>query len=199
MIIHVPIDIPQKARRQNAHPAKRNADQIHPLVTLRVRHLPRRHDNLPRRLVARDAGEEFDLVEQGRAGEGDGRLDEFGVRDVEVEDHGAADVVDGVGDEFGDEDVVVGRVADGAAEDADGEGEGGDGGDEVLRGLCMLVSRVGRWGKGGKGIGTYVWADDGGDDGCWDNDAADSEAGEDKETPGPVEGIGSQASKGADA
>lgn len=38
----------------------------------------------------------------------------------------------GVGDEFVHEDVVVGRVADGAADDADGEGEGGDGGDEVL-------------------------------------------------------------------
>jgi len=40
----------------------------------------------------------------------------------------------GVGDEFVDEDVVVGCVADGAADDADGEGEGGDGGDEVLWG-----------------------------------------------------------------
>lgn len=37
-----------------------------------------------------------------------------------------------VGDEFGDEDVVVNCVADAAADDADGEGEGGDGGDEVL-------------------------------------------------------------------
>ena len=62
-----------------------------------------------------------------------------------------------------DEDVEVGRVADGAADDADAEGEGGDGGDEV------------------------VGADDGGDDGGWDDDAADAEAGEDEETPDLVE------------
>ncbi len=62
-----------------------------------------------------------------------------------------------------DEDVEVGRVADGAADDADAEGEGGDGGDEV------------------------VGADDGGDDGGWDDDAADAEAGEDEEAPDLVE------------
>ena len=67
--------------------------------------------------------------------------------------------MDGVGDEFLDEDVVVGGVADGAADDADGEREGGDGRDEV------------------------VGADDGRHDGGWDDDAADAETGEDQQAP----------------
>ena len=53
--------------------------------------------------------------------------------------------------------------------------------------------------RGGKGSGTYVWANDGGDDGSWDNDAANSETGEDKETPGSVECVGFQASESAGA
>ena len=129
MIVHILVDVPQEARRDDAHPAKRNADQIHPPVALRKRHLSRPHDDCIRRLVARDARDQFDVVEEGGAGEGDGGEDGFGVRDAELEFHGPADVVDGVVGEFGDEDVVVGCVADGAADDADGEGEGCDGGD----------------------------------------------------------------------
>ncbi len=134
MVIHKLIDIPQKARRHHADGPKRNARQIHPLVALRKRRLARRHHHPIRRLIALDAGDELELVEQGGAGEGDGFADEGGVFDAQVQGHGAADVVFGVGDEFVDEDVVVGCVADGAADDADGEGEGGDGGDEVLWG-----------------------------------------------------------------
>lgn len=134
MVIHKLIDIPQKARRHHADGPKRNARQIHPLVALRKRRLARRHHHPIRRLIALDPGDELELVEQGGAGEGDGFADEGGVFDAQVQGHGAADVVFGVGDEFVDEDVVVGCVADGAADDADGEGEGGDGGDEVLWG-----------------------------------------------------------------
>lgn len=134
MVIHKLIDIPQKARRHHADGPKRNTRQIHPLVALRKRRLARRHHHPIRRLIALDPGDELELVEQGGAGEGDGFADEGGVFDAQVQGHGAADVVFGVGDEFVDEDVVVGCVADGAADDADGEGEGGDGGDEVLWG-----------------------------------------------------------------
>ena len=129
MIVHVLIDVAQEARRDDAHPAKRNADQIHPLVALRKRNLPRPHDDFVRRLVARDARDQFDVLDEGGAGKGDGGGDGFGVRDAELEFHGAANVVDCVVGEFGDEDVEVGCVADGAADDADGEGEGCDGGD----------------------------------------------------------------------
>ena len=132
MIVHVLVNISQKARRNDAHPAKRNADQVHPPVTLGEGDLPRSHDDLPRRVVARDAGYQLDFLEEGGASEGDGRFDGLGVGDAEFELHGAADVVDGVGGEFGDEDVVVGCVSDGAADDADGESQGRDGCDEVL-------------------------------------------------------------------
>lgn len=48
-------------------------------------------------------------------------------------------------------------------------------------------------------MGRYVWANDGGDDGSWYDNAADSEAGEDQETPCSVECISFQASKGTNA
>lgn len=46
---------------------------------------------------------------------------------------------------------------------------------------------------------TYVWADDGGDDGSWYDDASDTETSEDQETPGSVESISLQASQSANA
>lgn len=129
MIVHVLINVAQEARRDDAHPAKRDADQVDILVALGKRNLSGPHDDFPRRLVARDAGDQSYLIEEGGAGEGDGRNNGFWIRDAEFEFHCAANVVDCVGGESGDEDVVVGCVADGAADDADGEGEGCDGGD----------------------------------------------------------------------
>ena len=82
----------------------------------------------------------------------------FGRSDSEFELHGPADVVDGVGDEFVVEDVVIHRVADAAADDADGEGEGCDCGDEVLEGqnwrsyffeILMGSCKGEIWGQGG--------------------------------------------------
>lgn len=35
--------------------------------------------------------------------------------------------------------------------------------------------------------GTYVWADDGGDDRSWNDNTANADAGEDEETPDLVE------------
>lgn len=69
----------------------------------------------------------------------------------------------GHGDKLVEKDVVVDAVADGATNNTDGEGEGGDGGDEV------------------------VGANDGCDDGGRDDDAADPQAGKDKEAPELVE------------
>ena len=129
MIIHVRINIPQEARRDDTHPAKSDTDQIHPLVALRKRNLACSHHNFPRRLIARYTWYQSDFIQEGGPGEGDGGLNRFWVCDAELEFHGPADVVDGVGGEFVDEDIEVGCVADGAADDADGEGEGCDGGD----------------------------------------------------------------------
>lgn len=122
MIIHKAINIPQKQRRHNTNPPKRNTHQIHPPITFRKSNLPRSNHNLPRRYIPRYAWEEFYFFEEGGAGEDDGFADDGGVGDAEFELHGAADVVDYVGGEFGDEDVVVGCVADRTADDANGEG-----------------------------------------------------------------------------
>ena len=54
----------------------------------------------------------------------------------------------------------------------------------------------------GEGVGkdgTYVRANDGGDNRSWYDNAPDSETGKDQKTPCSVEGIGSQASKSANA
>ena len=83
--------------------------------------------------------------------------------------------MNGVGDEFLDEDVIVRGVADGTADDADGEGEGGDCGDEV------------------------VGANDGRHDGGGHHNTADSEAREDQETPELVQIVDSRVGEGAAA
>lgn len=166
VIVHVLGDIAQEASGDNGNGAKGNGGEINILVTLGKGHLAGRDDNLVRRLVFPDAGDESQALEQAGAGQLDGFGDVGDVFDAELVHHGAADVVFGVGDEFVDEDVVIDRVADDAADDADGEGEGGDGGDEVVR------------------------ADDGGDDGGGDDDATNAEAGEDEEAPELVEVVG---------
>lgn len=84
---------------------------------------------------------------------------------TEFQLHSAADVIDGVWDEFVVKDVIVGCIADGAANDANGESEGGDRGNEV------------------------VGADDGGDNGGRDDDAADAETSENEKTPSAVQRV----------
>lgn len=54
--------------------------------------------------------------------------------------------MDGVGGKFGEEDVVVRCVTDGTTDDTDGEGEGCNGRDEVLKG-CYWAEDRGRSGK----------------------------------------------------
>ena len=157
MIIHIRINIPQRARRNHTHPPKRNTNQINPPIALRIRHLSRLDNDPVRRLIPRDAGDETEFVEEGGSGQDDGGADGVRVRDAEVEFHGAADVVEGVVGEFGGEDVVVGCVADGAADDADGEGEGCDGGDEVLK----QISKVSLNNRGFNRVGCGLWMENG--------------------------------------
>ncbi len=132
MIIHKLIDIPQKERRNDGDGAESDTYKVDVSVRLRKSNLPRPHYDFPRRHIARYAGKEFDFFEQRCAGEDNGLFDNRSVGDSEFERHRSANVVDCVGSEFGYEDVVVGRVADAAADYADGEGERGDGGDEVV-------------------------------------------------------------------
>jgi hypothetical protein len=133
MIIHILLDTSQATGGQNRHAAKGNTDVVDILVTLGVRDLARGNDHLVGGLVAGDAGDDFQLVKQGRHGQLNGVDDVRYVRDVEFGHHQPADVVRGIGDEFLDEDVEVDCVADGAADHADREGQSGYGGDEILQ------------------------------------------------------------------
>jgi len=83
--------------------------------------------------------------------------------------------VDGVRGELRDEDVVVDGVADGTADDPDGEGQCRYGGDEI------------------------VGANDGGDDGRWDDDSADTETTDDEKRPRDVDVFAGQTCHGASA
>lgn len=132
MIVHVLIDIAQETRGDDAHDSKRNADQIDVPIALGIRLLPRRDHDCLRGRVARYARDQLEFVGQGRAGEQDGFADIRHVRDSEFDDHGPADVFGGVGNKFMDEDVIIGCVANAAADHADCESESGYGGDEIL-------------------------------------------------------------------
>ena len=159
MVVHVLVDVAEEAGRDNGDAAESDRDKIHVLVRLGVGNLAGRDDHLVCLLAAGDAGDEFEVVEQGSGGEFDCFGDEADVRDAEFEHHSAADILDGVRLELLCEDVVVDGVADSAADDADGQSQSGHGGDEV------------------------IGADDGGHDGCRDDNAADTDTGEDQETP----------------
>ncbi len=132
MIIHVIVDIPQETRGDDAHPPKRNADQVHVLVARRVRRLPGRDHHLVGGFVVPDARDRFQLREHRPSGQVDGFLDEFGIGHPKPPGHRATDVFNRVGAEFVREDGVINRITDTAADHPDGQGEGGNGRDEVL-------------------------------------------------------------------
>ena len=132
MIIHVLIDIPQKARCNDTHSSCRNTRQVHILIALRVCNLSGSHDDLICRVVASDPRNRLELLDEGGASEDDSFFDEAGVSYANG-NHSSADVFDCVGDEFADKDVVVCAITDRAAYNADGEGQSRDGGNEVVR------------------------------------------------------------------
>lgn len=112
MIIHILGNITQKASREDRHPTEPNTRIINPLVALRIRDPPGRHNSIIRSLVPRNPGDLAEAVEQRGAGELDCFGDERGICDVELGARELADVVFCVGLELGDEDVVVDCVAD---------------------------------------------------------------------------------------
>ena len=175
VIIHVLTDIPQEASRNNTHSPECDAGQVDILVTLRVRNLTRRNYNRIRSLILPDSRNQLQILKETRTRQGDRLSDIRLVLDPEFEHHRATNVVRSHGDELVEEDVVVDAVADGTANDADGEGESGDGGDEV------------------------IWANDGCDDGGGNDDAADSETCENKEAPELIEVVNATNSEGSAA
>ena len=166
MIIHVLIDVAQKARCNDTYHPKRDASQIDIVVALRVGHPARIDDHLIRRLVASNPGNLANALDERYGSKLDGVGDGAQIRDVELRGHDAADVGLRVGDEFRDEDIEVDGVADCAADDADRERQRRDGSDQVVR------------------------ADDRGHDGRGHHDAADPQPGEDKKPPQLIEVVG---------
>ena len=159
VVVHVLVDVSEEAGCNDGDTTEGDRYKIDVLVRLGVGDLARGDDHVVGLLAAGDSGDEFEVVEQGSGGQFDGFGDKADVGDAEFKDHGATDVLDGVGLELLGEDVVVDGVADGAADDADGQSQSGHGGDQVIR------------------------ADDGSHDGCWDDNAADTDTSQDQETP----------------
>lgn len=154
VISHVLLNVSQEQTANDGNTTECNRDVVNVRVGCRVRLLTRLDQ--VRVVGSGDTRQQSDLVEQTGASELDNGGDFWGAGDAE--DVGsAADDCDGVLGELLDEDIVVDCVADGTSQDTDTEGEGGDGGDEV--------------------VGT----DDGCDDGGGDDDTTNTETRDDEE------------------
>jgi hypothetical protein len=175
MIIHKRINISQEASCHNTNTPKRNTSIVNILITGRIRFLARKNHHRIRRIITLNTRDCLQKRQQTGSCVGNRFTDVCRVGDVELESHGSANHFCGVGHEFVDEDIVVDAVADAATDDANGKGERGHCGDEV------------------------VGADDGCYDGGGDDDAADPETGEDEDTPKLVEVVAGSAGKSSAA
>ncbi|KIW57303.1 hypothetical protein PV05_05872 [Exophiala xenobiotica] len=132
MIIHILVDIAKEDARQDGNASESNTRQVHVLITFCIRNLACQHDHLVRRFVSSDAGDLLDAFEQTRRRELNRLSDVCGVCDAKLQGHGAANVLGCVGHELVHEHIVVNRVPDTTANDADGQGQCGDRGDNVI-------------------------------------------------------------------
>lgn len=107
MIVHVLADVSQEASSNNADRAKPDAHVVDVLVRLSISDLAGRNHQLVCTRNTANAGDGVEFLEERRAGQLDGLLDQKRVGDVQSCHHGAADVVDGCHFELGDEDVVA--------------------------------------------------------------------------------------------
>ena len=114
MIVHVGTDVAQEGSCGDRHDAEGDGGVIHIFVRLGVGDLARLDDDAVGGLVARDAGDQLQLVQQRRSGD-ENRIGDVGeVRDAQFQLHGPAYVMDGVGLEFVEENVVIYRISDAA-------------------------------------------------------------------------------------
>ncbi len=171
MVIHVFVDIAQKAGGHDTDHAKRDASQIYILIAFRVSHPARNDDHLIGRLVPSNPGYVANAIGERYGSELDGSGDVSDVCDVKLRDHDAADVRLEFGGKFRYVDIGIGGVADRAADDADRERQCRDSGDQV------------------------VGADDGRDDGRGHHNATDAQPGEDQESPQFIQVVGGGCSE----
>ena len=131
MIGHILLNTAQKTRGQDRDTPKGNTAIVHPFVRLSVRELARPNDHLICLLVACDARNLSNLIQQRGACELNCVRDVLDVGDIEL-GHRAADVVLRRRYEFRDEDIIINAVADAATDNTDRERECGNSGNEVL-------------------------------------------------------------------
>lgn len=132
MVSHILLDITQEASSHNRDTAERNANIVHPLVSFSVCELAGLYNHLVCSLIASNARDVADLVQQRGTGQFDYFANQLDIGDVELLHHYSTNVVCCLGNKLGDEDVVVDGVANAAAYYANREGECRDSGNKIL-------------------------------------------------------------------
>lgn len=131
MIGHILLNTAQETRGQDRDTPKGNTAIVHPFVRLSIRELAGPNNHLVCLLVARDARNLSNLVQQRGTCELDCVRDVLDVGDIQLR-HRAADIVLRCRYEFRDEDIIINAVADAATDNTDRERECGNSGNEVL-------------------------------------------------------------------
>lgn len=140
MVIHERADVPEETGRNDTHTSESETREVDVFVALGVGNLAGSDNHLVCCLVIPNAGNHPDFLKEGSPGKDNSFANVGFVRDIEFEGHGPTDVVDGVGDEFADEDIVVDTVTDTATNHTDGESQGSNGSDEILR--CVSEDKI---------------------------------------------------------
>jgi len=152
---HVLPDVSEEQAADDADTSKCKRDVVHPRIAFCVRELAgeNKHIVLGVGVHSRNGP---DLWEQTSGGQPNDTRDGFRVGDVHLV-RSATDQLDCIAHELLAENIVVYTISNSTTEDTDGEGEGSDGSDKLIR------------------------TDDGTDDTCGNDDAADAETGDDEE------------------
>jgi len=140
MVIHKRVNITEETGRDDTYTSESETGEVDIFVALGVGNLAGSDNHLVCCLVSPNTGNHPELLKEGSPSKDNGFANVGFVRDVEFEGHGPTDVVDGVGDEFVDEDIVVDTVTDTATNHTNGESQGCNGGDEILR--CMSEDKI---------------------------------------------------------
>lgn len=193
VVIHVLADVSNKARADEADNSKCYRHVVNPRVSFGHGPVCGLQDDVVGVGVREGAGKVTELCILRVGGKDDGFRDDLRVEDVHLCEHGAKpDDLSGFGYQLVVKDVVVNGVANGTSKHTDREGDGCDSRNQVVR------------------------ADDGGDDGAWNlektlvngwmvqqpvytyDNAADSNACENDESPHRVQVVWERNSHGSD-
>lgn len=163
MVIHVLADISQEAGGDNTDRTKRDTGIVDVLVCASVSDLSSGDNQLLGAWYTLDTLELTNLLQKRSTSKRDGLGDDRNAGDVELEDHSTSDVLDGERYKLVVEDVVVDAVSDRSTNDTNGQSQGSDSRNKVIR------------------------ADNGRDDRSWNDDTTNSETSDDEDTPEDIE------------